>query len=536
MRMPPLAMTLLGSAAAWLIVFVAVPPAEQNFPLNDDWAFARGAMLFAQGQGIYYSHWATMPQLGQWVWAFPFLQVLGESHVALRVSTLLLSWLGLVAFYDLLRREGGYTAGYAAFLTAVLAFNPLFFLLQGTFMTDVPALSLSLIGLAFYDRALQDGSRLVLAAACAVALLAVTTRQTAVAVPLVGGFLLWRRPELRRRVLWNGAIVLPVAVGICMHLWMQSRPDVMKAQPAFLPSILALSLPYLIVHLVGLAALPILALGPWPKSWKAIGLVGLILGAIALGLMQVADFPRYGGLFPYIGNMLTPWGAFANSVYPGQRPVLMGVKLRLGLTLLGCVAGAAWLARQWERGRSGLVVGPLLLFSILQVPGIVFAPSYYDRYLLVLLPGGLCLAGSHAAPLRMGWIKGMAVLLIIGGVSVALMRDWLAWNAARWELGRQAVEDGGIEPTDIEGGFEWNGWFAPIAPLASSTPQTESGMTLPFTRQYFPHVTGRFLLTFSELPGTRLKAAEAYSLWLSPGRRQFLLVEVTSSPKPDPAP
>ena len=39
--------------------------------------------------------------------------------------------------------------------TAALAFNPLFFLLQGTFLTDVPALSLALVSLALYGRAFQ---------------------------------------------------------------------------------------------------------------------------------------------------------------------------------------------------------------------------------------------------------------------------------------------------------------------------------------------------------------------------------------------
>jgi hypothetical protein len=71
-------------------------------------------------------------------------------------DTIVLSWLGLAAFYDLLRQEnlGSRTA---AFATAVLALNPLFFLLEGTFMTDVPALSFALVALALYGRAIKSG-------------------------------------------------------------------------------------------------------------------------------------------------------------------------------------------------------------------------------------------------------------------------------------------------------------------------------------------------------------------------------------------
>ena len=54
-----------------------------------------------------------MPQLGQWLWACPFVWLFGPSHVTLRLSTLVLSWLGLAAFYDLLAETywGGFVSG-----------------------------------------------------------------------------------------------------------------------------------------------------------------------------------------------------------------------------------------------------------------------------------------------------------------------------------------------------------------------------------------------------------------------------------------
>src|SRR5450756_400714 len=79
------------SALAWAAIFIAIPPAKQNFPLGDDWAFAHGAIWFAQGLGIHYSRWASMPELGQWIWSWPFLLVTDYSHVALRVSVIVLS-------------------------------------------------------------------------------------------------------------------------------------------------------------------------------------------------------------------------------------------------------------------------------------------------------------------------------------------------------------------------------------------------------------------------------------------------------------
>src|SRR5262249_14177149 len=50
LRVPAVLFPLAASAVAWAVVFAAVPPEAQEFPLGDDWAFSRGAFLFARGQ------------------------------------------------------------------------------------------------------------------------------------------------------------------------------------------------------------------------------------------------------------------------------------------------------------------------------------------------------------------------------------------------------------------------------------------------------------------------------------------------------
>src|SRR5271165_6869625 len=86
---------LLASAAAWALLFATVP--RQDFPLDDDWVYARGMFRFAAFAGLDYVHWASMPELGQWLWACPFVWIGGANHVSLRASTILLSWFGLWA-------------------------------------------------------------------------------------------------------------------------------------------------------------------------------------------------------------------------------------------------------------------------------------------------------------------------------------------------------------------------------------------------------------------------------------------------------
>src|SRR5579871_3305007 len=401
--LPPLAFPLLAPALAWLLLLVCFPVQEQDFPLNDDWAFGRGAFLFARGEGIHYGNWASMPQLGQWLWACPFLWLLGSSFFALRLSTVVLSWLGLWALYYLLRQHGQ-TPARAALAVTVLAFHPLFFLLTGTFMTDVPALSFALLGLAFYVRAFTRQSVGWLIAACLVATMAAITRQNTVSVALVAAILLWRIPTLSTKPLWWLGALFPFVAGIAVHFWFGRRNDVRAAELVLLPTPYRWQLPFIVLHFAGLTTLPLLLLWPRVRSWKTLAVsLGLMLVCAAYWYQQGATMPypvheNKRGLFPYTDNMLTPYGAFAGSrlgggrFVVGERPLLLGIPSRSALSILGCLAGALLIARGRDQWRREMWCQPLILFTLLQLPFLLLVEGIYDRYLLFLLPGALLLA------------------------------------------------------------------------------------------------------------------------------------------------
>jgi hypothetical protein len=104
------------------------------------------------------------------------------------------------------------------------------------------------------------------------------------------------------------------------------------------------------------------------------------------------------------------------------------------------------------------------------------------------------------------------------------MHDWLSWNSARWTLGRRALASG-IAVTDIEGGLEWDNWYAPGPVSAVGAIQPPPGLMLPFNHDRFPHVDGRHALAFSQVPGTVVLDSESYRLWLIPYLRGFLLLK-----------
>lgn len=262
-------------------------------------------------------------------------------------------------------------------------------------------------------------------------------------------------------------------------------------------------------------------------------------------------------LFPYwsSGSALTPAGAYPSIA--GLPSMVLGTPGRLLLTVAGSLGGAellARLARWWRRGDRA---HPLIVFAIAQLPFLVVAPTVWDRYLLPLLPGTIYVAGgtatSAASAERKHWTlpRGLARAARLAGValtaatlllSAALLHDWLAWNSARWELGRRALTRH-IAPLEIEGGMEWDGWFSPSERawprqwhdlfedvLVRAGPARR--LTLPTSRVWFPAVRGTYALSFSEIDGVPVRDAEAYTPWLGREPAAVLLLEAPRTRPP----
>ena len=469
-----------------------------------------------------------MPLLGQWLLAYPIVRIVGESNTALRLLTVGLSLLGVLAFYDLLRREVGLCPPEASFTAAAIALNPIVFVMSGTFMSDVPALSLSLIALAFYTRALRGGRLRVLLAGAFFATLATTTRQNAVVIPVVAGILLARERTLRWCPAWLVGVGLPLIAGVVVHSWFTARPDSVPLAPV-VPSGMRIFVRCLrgSVYL-GLSALPVLALRPGivlEKRFLAAFVVVLDLVAILwVGAGDLAPPHAYrGGLFPYLPNTVTCWGTLDNGIYlVGERPLMMGTFAR---------DSSPWrVASAWRRSRSARSIGSAKgrRSPLFPVHGVARPDPARLAVLVRPLPHrpdarNPGLGRGWSAPSSMADRPGALALFAV--CSVGLMHDWLAWNSARWGLGRPRCA--GISAEDIEGGYEWDGWYAPgpVADASDGPIGPPRGLTLPFDHFRHPHITGRYALAFSHLPGTAVLDDRTYRLWLVPGEWRFFLLE-----------
>ena len=137
--------------------------------------------------------WSAHYPLAQILWGALCSELFGFSFAVLRLSTLILAWGGLVAFY-LTLREMGIRPLPASLGTVVLLCNPVLFMLSHSFMTDVPFVSVMNGSLLFYVRWTKRGHTHDLALGSALAVVAFLIRQLGAALALapIGYVLLMR--------------------------------------------------------------------------------------------------------------------------------------------------------------------------------------------------------------------------------------------------------------------------------------------------------------------------------------------------------
>lgn len=182
------------------LVVVLINPVRET-AMGDDWAYALTVKHLLDTGHYELSDWSGANMPFQIYWGSLFARVLGYSHSSLRISTLVLAFLGLIAFYHL-AREHGLGADQAGMLMLCLLSSPLVLRLSFDFHTDLPFLSCLIVALMLYTRAIRLHSYAVVFLASIAASMAILTRQFGVAV-IAGVFSLWiLKKECRKEAMF----------------------------------------------------------------------------------------------------------------------------------------------------------------------------------------------------------------------------------------------------------------------------------------------------------------------------------------------
>jgi hypothetical protein len=138
---------------------------------------------------------------------------------------------------------------------------------------------------------------------------------------------------------------------------------------------------------------------------------------------------------------------------------------------------------------------PLVIYLIayLLVANVLW--MYNDRYLIVLLPVVVALALGRrqdgAEVPRLAWIA----MAVFATVAVVGTRDALRFNQSLRD-NRQALVDSGIQPSDIDAGYAWNGWW-----LYAHPENMAEGLTVQDVPWITSHRRPTYILSKSALDG-----------------------------------
>jgi 4-amino-4-deoxy-L-arabinose transferase-like glycosyltransferase len=458
---------------AVILMTALLASAPLEVPIIDDWTYAWSVEHFLETGELRMLEWSAHYPLAQILWGVLFSRLFGFSFAVLRLSTVVLAWAGLLAFYGTLR-EVGIRPLLAGLGTLMLWCNPVFFVLSHSFMTDVPFVSAMNAALLCYVRWGKRGRTWDLSLGSVAALLAFLIRQPGAALALIPlAYLLLARVAGggRRTLPWSQRIWLLVPfLGIGLTLWWiqavhgETRVYLEKAQ--MLRLILAIDRWVYVREL--LHALLHLGLVLWPLAWVAFGRLSTraMAGAFAMVAVLSGLVLWQEGALPNPLRVMLTWdelglsreliaGQIAHRQLPrwGQG-VVLGVSLSAAV---GLVAALWDRLRCWPRGvrRPGTV---LLLNGLLQILLFEALWLYYDRYYLPLLPGFTALLLARLRPTKVMLIVGMAGVPLWGTIAVTGTIDHFRYHLIVVEA-RDWLLRHGVAAVHIDAGYALNGWW-----------------------------------------------------------------------------
>jgi hypothetical protein len=257
-------------------------------------------------------------------------------------------------------------------------------------------------------------------------------------------------------------------------------------------------------------------------SWRKI-ISGLLVVMFVAVLIRLAARDEW---FPYLPDQLTrrglrPYLAYAPYYLNIQRPLVFPLILSVLLTVLAAVIGlilCLWMVESFTTSVSPefvLVYGTTLLLA---VSSLIFF-SYYERYLLPLMPGAIILLLDMTRRERFSLGPGLWGFLLVAICSMMLMQDYFAFSEIKWQAAR-TLRANGIPIEQIDAGFEWAGWYLYDESLAYIQSHDLPMQITPWEYIWDP----QYIFAFAPVPGYQLEQELTFSTPLRAGGADHILL------------
>jgi hypothetical protein len=464
----------------WVLIAVLVNPIGE-FPLNDDWAYSKNVYDLAVNGILRFNDWPAMTLIAQTLWGALFCKIFGFSFTVLRISVLIAGWAGVITFY-LLTRKIVMNEVHAVIYTLILTFNPFYFCLSYTYMTEVPFLACIIGALYFYFRFYRTQGIKYLLLATVLALIATMIRQIGIliAISMILTTLLAGKNKLKQIILQTflaGFIVIFLfAFAYYLkvnHLLPASYGSLSDLIHSFTLAAFIRNLYFrgsILLFYSGLFLLP-LVLYLLPSSYKNVKpafrwIAAAISALFAIPIIPNLKFILHGNIIHNLG--LGPklvkdayWGFNRHPVLSQDIMQVIYAVGTLGAVLLMYTLILSLIT--WKGTLRSTPGGKIKIQILIMMGGymgfLLLFNSFFDRYFLpVILFFALLLTTSGIKVYRWNLVVSLLLFLCLSFFSVSATHDYLSFNRARW-TGLRSLMAKGISPHQIDGGFEFNCWY-----------------------------------------------------------------------------
>jgi len=457
----------------WIIALVIINPIG-DFPLNDDWIYGWSVREWLKTGKFQMGDLPLMSLFSHVVWGTFWTKLFGFSFTALRFSIILLSVISIWIFSRLLKALN-YSWEQRLLALAIIVFNPMYFHLSVSFMTDISFLSFCIISTYGFWRYFSSENWYWWAFAIFFSILAILVRQLGVLIPMAfGGAIFFRKRSIKTFLTAAAGVLLTYGslkiYMFCLEnttglssefksidsVYGQLRPSVFWARTK---DMLGFYFIYLGGYLLPIwifttkrltdrmylglffLGLPILGFFTW-SCWDRLPLWNTVYD-LGIGPMNLTDFIR---------------GYSNTNLLSHSQGLLIKLAGYLGAILLlwNGVQGIKriWINRKMKSSLYFFKLG-VLFFLFSYITYLIIDRHNFDRYMLPLIPFTLLLLPRSEGG---KWWPSLIILIPIFLFTIGGTHDYFAWNKARWNALNDLTAEG-VSPNEIDGGYEFNGWY-----------------------------------------------------------------------------
>ncbi len=455
-----------------------------NFPLNDDWVYAKTLrdLFLGRPYNLGTSNCTLWTQV---MWGLLFTKVFGFSFGVLRLCTFISA---LAAVWFLFRLILKITNDQRlAFLSGfVLLFNPFFFNLSHTFMTDVHFTALLILCCFLCYKFYQSPKLWLMSLLMILALLLVLIRQFGIIIPLCFTFSCLFLKEKKWKYFFSSILLTLIVFSVYSYyehfLKVNGRAEMYPFSSRFsltdggfwkmLGSNFLLRYTHIIIQ-ISVYTLPIVVIYLpdllKTSKWFISLSFSVLSSAIVFYLLKDTWFP--------LGNIFVNANLGAETFYEwlntNVRPehghtylatfevIIYWVKIVSSMLLLTTVFLTLFVVVRKLARFKDLFTAPHVFFGALVLSYaalLIVADGFFDRYHLPLVVLVIILAAFVVRVVQASPAIAWVLLVPLFYVSVFGTKDYFELNRKRWEAYNYLRFEKGVPNKKINAGYEVDGW------------------------------------------------------------------------------